>query len=272
VNPITSGVAVLGAAFIQSLRLPLAGSQKNASFAAAFEQSPHGGLLVDATSLRLLGANEMMRRQLDVLEADLQNLTLDTLFEYDCPAEILKARLRDPDPKVPLRARQRRKDGRELELELVGYPVTSVRGNVLVYIAQDIGLKTRLEGRLLKKQEHLDQLAHLAHHDPLTGLPNRLSLTDQVRESLVAADQDRTRGKPPSFRAGKTLMGVSLSMNRGKKNARRLQNYRTHRAYYDARSRTRGCRAREKTAAFPAGVARAYDRYELSRASVQTKG
>jgi diguanylate cyclase (GGDEF)-like protein len=189
VNPITSGVAVLGAAFIQSLRLPLAGSQKNASFAAAFEQSPHGGLLVDATSLRLLGANEMMRRQLDVLEADLQNLTLDTLFEYDCQPEILKARLRDPDPKVPLRARQRRKDGRELELELVGYPVTSVRGNVLVYIAQDIGLKTRLEGRLLKKQEHLDQLAHLAHHDPLTGLPNRLSLTDQVRESLVAADR-----------------------------------------------------------------------------------
>ncbi|MEA3180165.1 MAG: hypothetical protein QOI59_3688 [Gammaproteobacteria bacterium] len=188
-NPITSGVAVLGAAFIQSLRLPLAGSQKNASFAAAFEQSPHGGLLVDATSLRLLGANEMMRRQLDVLEADLQNLTLDTLFEYDCQPEILKARLRDPDPKVPLRARQRRKDGRELELELVGYPVTSVRGNVLVYIAQDIGLKTRLEGRLLKKQEHLDQLAHLAHHDPLTGLPNRLSLTDQVRESLVAADR-----------------------------------------------------------------------------------
>jgi diguanylate cyclase (GGDEF)-like protein len=189
VNPITSGVAVLGAAFIQSLRLPLAGSQKNASFAAAFEQSPHGGLLVDATSLRLLGANEMMRRQLDVLEADLQNLILDTLFEYDCQPEILKARLRDPDPKVPLRARQRRKDGRELELELVGYPVTSVRGNVLVYIAQDIGLKTRLEGRLLKKQEHLDQLAHLAHHDPLTGLPNRLSLTDQVRESLVAADR-----------------------------------------------------------------------------------
>ncbi len=188
-NPITSGVAMLGTAFIQSLRLPLAGSQKNASFAAAFEQSPNGGLLVDSTSLRLIGANEMMRRQLDVLESDLQNLTLDTLFEYDCAPEILGARLRGPDPKLPFRAHHRRQDGRKFEMELIGYPVTSVRGNVLVYIAQDIGLKTRLEGRLLKKQEHLDQLAHLAHHDPLTGLPNRLSLSDQLGQALVAADR-----------------------------------------------------------------------------------
>jgi diguanylate cyclase (GGDEF)-like protein len=189
VNPITSGAAVLGAAFIQSLRLPLAGSPRNAGFAAAFDQAPTGGLLVDATSLRLMGANEMMRRQLDVTEAELESLSLDTLFEFDCEPEILLARLRGPDPKLPLRAHQRRKDGREFELELTGYPVTSSRGNILVYMAQDIGLKTRLEGRLLKKQEHLDQLAHLAHHDPLTGLPNRLSLTDQVRQALVAADR-----------------------------------------------------------------------------------
>ena len=189
VNPITSGVAVLGAALIQSLRLPLSGSQKNTSFAAAFEQSPNGGLLVDGSSLRLIGANDVMRRQLDVLEAELQNLTLDGIFEYDCEREALQARLRDPNPKVPLRARHRRKDGREFEMELVGYPVTSVRGNLLVYTAQDIALKTRLEGRLLKKQEHLDQLAHLAHHDQLTGLPNRLSLAQQMPQALVAADR-----------------------------------------------------------------------------------
>jgi diguanylate cyclase (GGDEF)-like protein len=189
VNPITSGVAVLGAALIQSLRLPLTGSLKNAGFAAAFEQSPNGGLLVDGTSLRLIGANDVMRRQLDVLEAELQNLTLDGIFAYDCEPESLQARLRDPNPKVPFKARHRRKDGREFEMELVGYPVTSARGNLLVYTAQDIGLKTRLEGRLLKKQEHLDQLARLAHHDPLTGLPNRLSLTQQMCQALVAADR-----------------------------------------------------------------------------------
>lgn len=192
-NSITSGVAVIGAALIQSLRLPLSGSQKNSSFAAAFEQSPNGGLLVDSTSLRLVGANEVMRRQLEVSEAELQSLTLDGIFEYDCEPETLRARLRDPNPKVPLRARHRRKDGREFAMELIGYPVTSARGNLLVYTAQDIGLKTRLEGRLLKKQEHLDQLAHLAHHDQLTGLPNRLSLAQQMPQALVAADRS---GRP----------------------------------------------------------------------------
>jgi diguanylate cyclase (GGDEF)-like protein len=190
VNSITSGVAVLGTALIESLRLPLSGSQKSAGFAAAFEQSPNGGLLVEATSLRLIGANDVMRRQLDVVEAELQNLTLDGIFEYDCAPESLQARLRDPNPKVPLKARHRRKDGREFQMELVGYPVTSARGNLLVYTAQDIALKSRLEGRLLKKQEHLDQLAHLAHHDQLTGLPNRLSLTQQMRQALVAADRN----------------------------------------------------------------------------------
>jgi diguanylate cyclase (GGDEF)-like protein/PAS domain S-box-containing protein len=189
VNSITSGIAVLGAELFQSLGVPLSGSHKTAAFAAAFEQSPNGGLVVDGASLKIIGANETMRRQLESSEADLQNLTLHSIFEYDCQEEILQARLRGPDPKSSLRARHRRKDGREFELELVGYQATTARGSVLVYMVQDVSLKNRLESRLLKKQEHLDQLAHLAHHDALTGLPNRLFLAAQMPQALVSADR-----------------------------------------------------------------------------------
>jgi hypothetical protein len=58
VNSIISGIAVLGAELFQSLGVPLSGSHKNAAFAAAFAQSPNGGLVVDGASLRIIGANE----------------------------------------------------------------------------------------------------------------------------------------------------------------------------------------------------------------------
>jgi hypothetical protein len=103
VNSIISGIAVLGAELFQSLGVPPSRSHKNAAFAAAFAQSPNGGLVVDGASLRILGANETIRGQLEVSEAELQNLTLNVIFEYDCRSEILLARLRGPDPKSPRR-------------------------------------------------------------------------------------------------------------------------------------------------------------------------
>ena len=204
-NSITSGIAGLGAELFQSLGIPLSGAHRNAAFAAAFEQSPSGGMVVDGVSLRIIGANEVMRRQLDVSEAELLNLTLNGIFEYDCQPEILAAKLRSPDPKVPLRARHRRKDGREFEMEIAGYPLTGVRGKVLVFTALDISVRKRLESRLLKKQEHLDQLAHLANHDQLTGLPNRLFLAARMPQALVAAD-----------RAGKPLAMLLIDIDRFK--------------------------------------------------------
>src|SRR5258708_6894850 len=136
---------------MQSLRHPLGGSQKSAHFAAAFEQSPNGGMVVEAESLRIVGANEAMRRQLEVSDAELTSLTLHTLFEFEGEPLTLVARLRGPNPQVPLRARHRRRDGRVFEMEVAGYALTGIAGNVLVFMAQDIGVRMRLEDRLLKK-------------------------------------------------------------------------------------------------------------------------
>jgi diguanylate cyclase (GGDEF)-like protein len=47
------------------------------------------------------------------------------------------------------------------------------RRTVLAFTSHDITVRSKVEAQLLEKQQHLD---HLAHHDQLTGLPNRLFL------------------------------------------------------------------------------------------------
>ncbi|MDZ4201778.1 MAG: EAL domain-containing protein [Gallionella sp.] len=62
--------------------------------------------------------------------------------------------------------------------------VTNDRGEVTNYVAvfSDI--------TLLK--QHEKQLEHVAHYDPLTGLPNRLLLADRMRQALAHAKRNKT--------------------------------------------------------------------------------
>jgi diguanylate cyclase (GGDEF)-like protein len=55
-------------------------------------------------------------------------------------------------------------------------------------MTQDVTLRNRFEARLLEKQGHLD---HLAHHDQLTGLPNRLYLAAHLPNALEVARKNR---------------------------------------------------------------------------------
>jgi diguanylate cyclase (GGDEF)-like protein len=125
-----------------------------------------------------------MRRALGYSAKDLAQLELSNIFERatDNPAFIQL--LRTPDPKVPLRARQRTASGKLTEVEIVGYPVETPRRSLLAFTTQDVTLRNRFEARLLEKQGHLDRLAH---HDQLTGLPNRLFLASQLPNAIETA-------------------------------------------------------------------------------------
>jgi diguanylate cyclase (GGDEF)-like protein len=95
-------------------------------------------------------------------------------------------RLRDPTEHVTLKVRQRCRDGRTIDADLLGHKVQLDDRTVLSYTCHDTSLRTRFESRLLEKQQHLD---HLAHHDQLTGLPNRLFLAAHLPEALGVAAQ-----------------------------------------------------------------------------------
>ena len=102
-------------------------------------------------------------------------------------AKYWPAKLRVPDPRVPLSLKQRCKDGTLVDIEVAGNLFDSTGRKLLALRSNDVTLRRKIENQLLEKQQHLD---HLAHHDQLTGLPNRLYLAAHLPEAI--AESKRT--------------------------------------------------------------------------------
>lgn len=155
------------------------------SYRAMFEQSPDGVLLADAQTLQVVGANPAFQRTLGFTLAELCELTLPQLFcdERENAAALLR-RLRDPNPRTPFQVCQRCKDGNSLTVEVTGHRLEVHGRELLVFTTDDVTLRRKAEAQLLEKQQHLD---HLAHHDQLTGLPNRLYLAAHLPGAIEEA-------------------------------------------------------------------------------------
>jgi len=86
----------------------------------------------------------------------------------------------------PLMETARRADLMTLgEIPLATLPV--VRNDEVGYLT---GAFNRMLSRLLESRA---ELAHIAHHDPLTGLPNRKLLADRLKQSLARARRNQAR-------------------------------------------------------------------------------
>jgi diguanylate cyclase (GGDEF)-like protein/PAS domain S-box-containing protein len=169
---------------------------------AAFEQSPHGSLLVDAQSLQILSTNAALRHSLGLDEHELKALTLPQLFAHDEDAKALISRLREPNSRTSLRTRRRGPNGQMLNIEISGYPIELGQRRVLAYTTHDVTVRSNFEAQLLENQQRLD---HLAHHDQLTALPNRLFLAAHLPGAI-----EETR------RSGQMLAILFLDLDRFK--------------------------------------------------------
>lgn len=166
-------------------------TRRGSRWAAAFEQSPTGTLIADARSLRIIDANAALQLSLGYSLPELRDLAVTQLFsEQRSDEEQLASKLTHNDPLLPvrLRLRQLRKDGTSSEVEAIGHRLIFDGRAMLMLATSDVTLKSKIEAQLLEKQLRLD---HLAHHDQLTGLPNRLYLAHQLP---IAIEEARTSG------------------------------------------------------------------------------
>jgi len=87
---------------------------------------------------------------------------------------------------APVTFQIRRKDGAYIWLESVATAVLDDDGNVvgIQTTSRDVSERKLAEEAL---RESLDRYNHLAHHDSLTGLPNRVLLRDRLRLALARA-------------------------------------------------------------------------------------
>jgi diguanylate cyclase (GGDEF)-like protein/PAS domain S-box-containing protein len=177
--------------------------EADSHFFALIEQSPNGVLIAEGGTLRILAANAALQRSLGYSLSELRSLTLGQLFaDESADGDSVLARLRSPDPRMPFAIRQRCKNGTLLDVEVSGNRVESAGKPVLAFTTNDVTLRRKIEAQLLEKQQHLD---HLAHHDQLTGLPNRLYLAAHLPEAI-----DEAR------RTGATLAVLFLDLDRFK--------------------------------------------------------
>jgi diguanylate cyclase (GGDEF)-like protein/PAS domain S-box-containing protein len=182
------GVAFILAAAVVSLWLQLRKTRRTSDeyrlSHASFEQSPRGSVVLDDATLRVISANTTFLKESGYSFDELRGMSATQLFVDETSQDALSAQLRAPVGQTALKIRQRRKDGKLIEVDLVGHRVRVNDRDALSYTCHDISIRARFESRLLEKQQHLD---HLAHHDQLTGLPNRLFLAAHLPEALQTA-------------------------------------------------------------------------------------
>jgi diguanylate cyclase (GGDEF)-like protein/PAS domain S-box-containing protein len=173
-----------------ALRAQRARRLRDARYRAVLEQSPNGMVLADAASLGIVDANSAFLAAVGYSLAELRALALPQVFVDDgFDVAALAGRLRNPDARVPLLLRERAKSGTLLEIEATGYRLMLDGVELIAFTANDVTLRRKVEAQLLEKQEHLD---HLAHHDQLTGLPNRLYLAHRLPGAIEEAKRSGT--------------------------------------------------------------------------------
>jgi diguanylate cyclase (GGDEF)-like protein/PAS domain S-box-containing protein len=190
VNHLALGLAVLALGLLAApisiwWRLRRTTTSVLSAYEAAFSQSPLGMLVVDGGSLEIVDANPAAQSILGYTLEELREMPLAGIFSDEGgPPEALLAELKESPPKLLIETGQRCRSGRFLQVEISGYRLDLGERRLHALTLRDITMRRRVEAQLLEKQQHLD---HLAHHDQLTGLPNRLFLAAHLPGAIEEA-------------------------------------------------------------------------------------
>jgi diguanylate cyclase (GGDEF)-like protein/PAS domain S-box-containing protein len=150
------------------------------------DQISDGIIVVDAHTLRIDYCNAAFSRHLGYSLEEVQKLTLCEVFaDATLSQDGLLARLQKASVNAGVTViQQRQKSGAVLDCELRCSSLWMDGREVLLYVAHDVSLRQKIEQQLLDNQQRLDQMAH---HDQLTGLPNRHFLSSFLPRAIADA-------------------------------------------------------------------------------------
>jgi len=155
----------------------------NAHYKDMVDQANDGVIICDRATRRLLYANLASLRRLDYSRDEFLALTLAELFEAG-PASIDELVLESCKSGLPFNARHRCKDGSYLDVEIRTNEFKMASHPVLSCTTRDVSVSKKAELQLIENQQ---RLALIAHHDQLTGLPNRHYIADFLPQAIVSA-------------------------------------------------------------------------------------
>ena len=162
----------------------------DATHLAAFEQWPTTALVLDPAKGRILAVNPAGLRSLGYTLDEVRARSFSEFFSAEGVADqSLVKRVQEASTRAPVEMRQRCKDGSTRNVEASCYPLSLGNRSVLAVAVHDVTVRRKVETHLLQKHQQLD---HLAHHDQLTGLPNRLYLQAHLPEAIEEAKRAST--------------------------------------------------------------------------------
>jgi diguanylate cyclase (GGDEF)-like protein/PAS domain S-box-containing protein len=157
----------------------------DARYKALIDQANDGIVIVDAASHQVLYTNPAFLNRLGYTNEEAQALTLSDIFaDGTATPESVLARLRDADSQMAMNMQQRCKSGLFFDTEVRCNALDVDGRDVLAYVTHDVSLRRKAEQQLIDNQQRLDRMAH---HDQLTGLPNRHYLTAFLPQAIAEA-------------------------------------------------------------------------------------
>ena len=162
-----------------------------ARYKAIIDQANDGIVMVDAKTQALLYTNPALLNRLGYTSSEAQALTLRDIFaDGGAAPESVLTRLRDADSQMAMNMQQRCKNGTLIDIEVRCNALDVDGGGVLAYVTHDVSLRRKAEQQLIENQHRLDRMAH---HDQLTGLPNRHYLTAFLPDAIAEAQAANTK-------------------------------------------------------------------------------
>ena len=163
-------------------------------YKAIIDQTNDGIVIVDSKRHEIQYCNPAFLERIGYSKSEAQGLTLPDIFaDANAPPEGVLARLSSADSQMALNLQLRCKNGALIDVEVRCNRLESDGREGLAYVTHDVSVRRKAEQQLIDNQQRLDRMAH---HDQLTGLPNRHYLTTFLPQAILEA------------RAASTMLGV----------------------------------------------------------------
>ena len=155
--------------------------ERSREYRVLFENNPHPMWIFDAETLGFLAVNDAAVLQYGYSPSEFRGMTLRDIRPVEdveaMEKDVRRAASGDAPVTVTGPWTHILRDGRQIQVEVSAHGIEFEGRPARFALVQDV----------TERQQLHHKLVHQAHHDMLTGLPNRLLLVDRMEQALASA-------------------------------------------------------------------------------------